>query len=112
MVHYDDTLCSISLHESYMHKREIVSDSPKDTEAYENAHSYDTQELLQVTLGALQQDRFLRIVNMILGQRICPQTLVEEYKIMDQSSEAIVHSSGMMDKIDMIISCIFTSLEM
>lgn len=42
VVHQDDTLCSVSLHESYMHKREIVSDSPKDTEAYGNAHSYDT----------------------------------------------------------------------
>lgn len=42
MVHRDDTLCSVSLHESYMHKREIVSDSPKDAEAYGNAHSYVT----------------------------------------------------------------------
>lgn len=42
MVHYDDTLCSISLHETYMHKREIVSDIPKDAEAYENAHIYGT----------------------------------------------------------------------
>ena len=45
MVHRDDTLCSVSLHESYMHKREIVSDSPKDAEAYGNAHSYGTWEL-------------------------------------------------------------------
>lgn len=42
MVHQYDILCSISLHESYMHKREIVSDNPKDAEAYENAHSYGT----------------------------------------------------------------------
>ena len=42
VVHQYDTLCSVSLHESYMHKREIVSDSPKDAEAYENAHSYGT----------------------------------------------------------------------
>ena len=42
MVHWDDTLCSVSLHESYMHKCEIVPDIPAYSEAYGNAHSYGT----------------------------------------------------------------------
>lgn len=42
MVHQDDTLCSVSLHESYMHKCETVPDIPAYSEAYGNAHSYGT----------------------------------------------------------------------